>query len=368
MPPDILYIDEYSALEDFCAHLMDTSIIGIDTEFLRERTYYPLFCLLQLSTTDCIACIDPLLLPSLEPLRGVLESPNIIKVFHSGRQDIELILQCMGVTPACVYDTQIAAALAGLPDQIGYARLIEHLFNIQLLKEHTRTDWSKRPLSREQLSYAYDDVLYLIPAHHNLIDRLTKLGRHSWFLEDSIQSLQRCLHSLDLKDAWRKVRGSREFSGHELQKLMSIALWRETSAQELNLPRAWVMSDEFVCQLARSDAKPQAADIYIRGLSKQQQSRHAESLLHQLDNIMPDPEYHATSAPPFWQDPNLKSLLKRLTASTQAKAEELGLSPTLLASRSDLEQLLQNPSDARVLKGWRYEMIGRSLEAQIAKA
>lgn len=368
MPTNRLYIDDHSALEEFCAHLMDTSIIGIDTEFLRERTYYPMFCLLQLSTSDCIACIDPLLLSSLEPLRGVLESPTIIKVFHSGRQDIELILQCMGVKPACVYDTQIAAALAGLPDQIGYARLIEHLFDVQLLKEHTRTDWSKRPLSREQLSYAYDDVLYLIPAFQHLIDTLTRLRRHSWFLEDSIYSLQRCLLSLNPKDAWRKVRGSREFSGLELQKLMSIALWREASAQELNLPRAWVMSDEFVCQLARSDAEFQAADIHIRGLSRQEQSRYAEALIYQLANNIPDTEPHTTPAPCLWQDPNLKLLIKRLAATTHSKAEELGLSPSLLASRSDLEQLLQNPAEARVMKGWRYEIIGRFLESQIANA
>ncbi|WP_347257800.1 ribonuclease D, partial [Methylocaldum sp.] len=157
----ISYIDSPSQLQDFCRAVENSPWLAVDTEFLREKTYFPKFCLLQIATADKIACIDPLALESLDPVADLLFDPAITKVFHAGRQDLEIFFHLWGKLPAPIFDTQIAAPLIGLPEQISYAGLISELLGITLGKGHARTDWSLRPLADAQLRYAADDVVHL---------------------------------------------------------------------------------------------------------------------------------------------------------------------------------------------------------------
>ena len=359
-PLPVEWIDSTPQLEVFCAHLGLQRVIGIDTEFVRERTYHPVFCLLQISTADRIACLDPLTLPSLAPLRPILEDPARLKILHSGRQDLEVLLLHFGELPQSVVDTQTAAALAGYSEQIGYANLVDTLFNVRLAKEHTRTDWSRRPLSPEQIAYAAEDVSYLIPAHEVLSDRLATLGRDTWLDQDCRAMLAPDLYENSAHDAWKRVSGSHDLPAHCFTPLKRVAEWREKTAQQLNLPRAWILKDDQLCTVVRSSA-------VSTGLQRHpclSRSVHIE-LIDALQQVLQAAQLApAEPCPPSWTaplDPTRKALLKRLMALVHETATDLGISPATLASRRDLEALLDQRESARVLKGWRKDIVGDRL-------
>ncbi len=184
MPTTPLYIDTPDLLNELCAKLSNAPWIVMDTEFLRERTYFPKFCLLQIAVPGLVACVDPLALESLEPLFEIIFNPAIPKVFHSGRQDLEIFYHLCGKLPSPVFDTQIAAPLLGLGEQVSYANMVTELLGVNLTKSHSRTDWTRRPLSPEQLRYAADDVIYLEQAYLLMLQRLEKLGRLAWLEGD----------------------------------------------------------------------------------------------------------------------------------------------------------------------------------------
>lgn len=357
----IEYIDNSALLEEFCRALGQAEWIGLDTEFIRERTYYPQFCLLQVAMEDRVACIDLLALPTLDPLKTVLQDHRITKIFHSGRQDLELFHLLWGTLPVNVFDTQIAAALAGGPEQMGYGRLVEQLFKVTLAKEHTRTDWSQRPLSAAQLSYAADDVAYLGAACMHLRQRLGEMDRIAWAIEDSSALLDSSLYSSPPDQAWRKVAGIHHIPPTQRRSAQKLAAWRETKAQQLNLPRGWVCKDDVLLQLTTQNP---AGALFppIRGLDKFNQERCAHELRHLLKDI-PPPETDVLSAPahPPQRDAESKILLKKLTGVVQTKARKLDITPSVLASRRDLEMLLEKPTESRILKGWRFSIIGQEI-------
>ena len=183
-----LYIDTPAQLQELCDRISGSTWLALDTEFAREKTYYPVLCLLQLCNGELAACIDPLNLTDLTPLLEILVDPKVLKIFHAGRQDLEIFYHRWGRLPQPLFDTQIAAALLGLGDQIGYAPLVQQLLGRELEKGHTRTDWSRRPLDPEQLRYALDDVIYLGEVHRLLAARLREQEREHW-LEDEFREL-----------------------------------------------------------------------------------------------------------------------------------------------------------------------------------
>ncbi|MGH8561939.1 MAG: ribonuclease D, partial [Nevskiales bacterium] len=181
---DSLYIDTPAALDDFCAQLRGRDWLAVDTEFIRERTYYPQLCLVQVSDGETQACIDPIRLKDLGPLLALLYDPAVTKVFHAAGQDLELFYHLTGKVPGPVFDTQLAATLAGFGDQIGYARLVQDILGVELDKAHTRCDWSRRPLAEAELAYAADDVRYLCQVYDRLCTELKKRGRLDWLAAD----------------------------------------------------------------------------------------------------------------------------------------------------------------------------------------
>lgn len=357
----IEFIDNSVLLEEFCRALEQAGWIGLDTEFIRERTYYPQFCLLQVAMEGRVACIDPLALPTLDPLKPVLQNPRITKILHSGRQDLELFHLLWGTLPVNVFDTQIAAALAGGPEQMGYGRLVEHLFKVKLAKEHTRTDWSQRPLSPAQLSYAADDVAYLGAAYIHLQNRLVELDRIEWSIEDSSALLDSSLYDNMPDRAWRRVSGIHYIPPAQRCLAQKLAAWRETKSQQLNLPRGWVFADDILLQLATQNPA-KAVLPRIRGLDELSQQQCANELRHLLkDSSLPETEVLTVPARSWELEAESRILLKKLSGIVQTKARELGITPAALASRRDLEMLLENPSGSRVLKGWRFSIIGQEV-------
>ena len=264
MTSDLIATD--AALADLCRALEGSEWIALDTEFLRERTYYARLCLIQIGAPGIVACIDPLALEQLEPLHALLENPDLRKVLHAARQDLEVFNDLRGVVSAPLFDTQIAAAYLGYDDQIGYAALVTAITGVTLDKTHTRTDWSARPLSAAQHRYAEDDVRYLMPVYEALHERLDAAGRLAWVTDDCARLSEPALYANDPAEAWRRLRGGAELPAANQQMLRALAAFRELTAQARNLPRGWVLRDEVLFELARLAPQKHAELASIRGL------------------------------------------------------------------------------------------------------
>ena len=355
--------DTADAVTDLAARLGVRTSIGLDTEFLRERTYRAELCLIQVSAGDDAACVDPLAVTELGILAGPLTTAGVVKVMHASRQDLEVLLPAVGLVRP-VFDTQIAAALAGFAAQVGYAELVRRLLGIELAKAHTRTDWSRRPLSPEQIEYALDDVRHLIPLKLALEERLEKLGRLGWLAEELAGLEDASALATDPQEAWRRLKGLRGLDPGRERLARGLAAWREHRAVERNRPRGWILDDaalrELIVRVPRSLAALEAIGDVPAGVV-----RHCgEELLACIAAAKvpdPAPALEARQRP----DPVKTALVKKLAAVNQAVATELGVSPEVLATRRDLERLAEGERDLAALRGWRRAVIGERLLASV---
>ncbi|MGX2029762.1 MULTISPECIES: ribonuclease D [Methylocaldum] len=360
----ISYIDSPSQLQDFCRAVKNSPWLAVDTEFLREKTYFPKFCLLQIATADKVACIDPLALESLEPVADLLFDPAITKVFHAGRQDLEIFFHLWGRLPTPIFDTQIAAPLIGLPEQISYAGLISELLGITLGKGHARTDWSLRPLADAQLRYAADDVIHLGTAYLKLCQRLEALGRLDWPEGDFGALLDPKLYENASDQAWQRISGHYQLNASQLAVLQALAAWREDNARQQDIPRSWLVKDEVLFDLAR--LQPTNADKFklIRGLEERTLKRYGSQLCRIIDEAKHRPPPAVSLRPrQAKKTPEQEALLDVLTAVVRLRAAQHTLNPAVLAGRKDLEQLMDDPEQSKLLQGWRKAMAGAELEA-----
>jgi ribonuclease D len=352
-----------AALEELATHMLAEPRVGLDTEFLRERTYRAQLCLVQLSSPAGAACVDPLTLTELAPLARLLTAPAVMKVMHASRQDLEVLLPHVGLTQP-VFDTQIAAGLIGLPAQVGYAEAVRRLLGRELAKSHTRTDWSRRPLSPEQLTYALDDVNYLLPLAERLQEELVRLGRLQWLHEELAALTDPGTLSVAPEMAWQRLKGLKDLDPARTRLTRALAAWRERGAIEHNRPRGWILDEavlrEIVLRVPRSGAELEAIREMPAGLVRR---RGAELLGLIAAAAIPDP------APPLpgraRPDPDKTALLKKLGGITQAVASELQLMPEVLATRRDLEQLADGARAGALLQGWRRAVLGERLLAAL---
>jgi ribonuclease D len=352
-----------AALAELGTHLETFEAIGLDTEFLRERTYRAELCLVQVSAPSDASCVDPLSLPDLAPLARVLTAPRTIKIMHASRQDIEVLLPVTGLVRP-VFDTQIAAGLTGLPAQVGYAELVRRLIGQDLAKSHTRTDWSRRPLSPEQIEYALDDVRYLLPLKTLLEEKLRQLDRLQWLSEELAELDDARSFSTEPDQAWQRVKGLRGLDDERMRLAQKLAAWRERRAIERNRPRGWILDDsalrEIILQVPRSLQELSAIAEVPAGVVK----HCGEELLacvRAAEIANPPPALPPRLRP----DPLKTALVKKLAALNQTVAADLGLSPEILATRRDLEQLADGRQDVAVLKGWRRGVIGDRMLAAL---
>jgi len=318
---------------------------------------------LQIAAPNEAVCVDPLALTDLAPLAGVLAAPAVLKVMHASRQDLEVLLPAAGMTRP-VFDTQIAAALAGLPAQIGYAQAVQRLLGKELAKSHTRTDWSRRPLSPEQIEYALDDVRYLLPLAEKLEEELRRLGRLEWLDEELTALDDPGVLTIEPDDAWLRLKWLRDLDPARERLGRALAAWRERSAVEHNRPRGWILEDtvlrEVVMQVPRTPEALAAIPDMPAGLVK----RRGEELLACVrDAQVPDPPppVPARSRP----DPVKAALVRKLGDISQSVAQELKLVPEVLATRRDLERLAEGRRDGALLSGWRRAILGERLLAAL---
>ena len=333
--------------------------IGLDTEFLRERTYRAQLCLVQIATAAEAACIDPLALPDLSPLARVLTADSVLKVMHASRQDLEVLLPLAGLTRP-VFDSQIAASLTGLPAQVGYAEAVWRFLGQRLDKSHTRTDWSRRPLSTEQVEYALDDVRYLLPLAARLEEELARLGRLEWLAEELATLADERTLTVAPEDAWLRLKGLRPLDPPRERLARALAAWREHTALEHNRPRGWILDDallrEIVMQVPRTLTALAAIPEIPPGLVK----RRGVELLECVERAQvpqPPPALPGRPRP----DPLKTALVRKLGSISQAVARELNLVPEVLATRRDLEQLADGRRDGALLRGWRRSVLGERL-------
>ena len=361
---EILYIDTADALKVFTGQLAGADWIALDTEFLREKTYYPKLCLIQIATPEVVACIDPLALTDLTPLLEVLFDPRITKVMHAARQDMEIFYHIRGALPAPVFDTQIAALLLGYPDQTGYGNLVSELLGVSLDKKHTRADWSLRPLSRDQVQYAADDVIYLVDIYRQLLERLSSLGRLEWLSGDFEQLTRPALYQNAPDRAWLKVKGGNRLRGASLAILQRLAEWREQAAQQKDIPKGWLLRDDVLVELARHQPDSLASLGKIRGLNEKILNRNGEQLLKLVA------EARNRKPEPFPAKANSKrlsaaqdALVDVMMAVVRISSEKNSLNPAVLATRKHLEKLLAGETDSGLMQGWRKQLVGDQLQA-----
>ncbi|MCK5898019.1 MAG: ribonuclease D [Methylococcales bacterium] len=360
----IQYIDTPEQLEQLCQKIAVAPWIALDTEFLREKTYYPKFCLLQIATPEWVACIDPLAFKQLNNLFEVIANPKIIKVFHSCRQDLEIFYQLTGNVPKPVFDTQIAAPLLGIQDNPGYAMLVSTFLNVNLSKAYTRTDWSVRPLSPEQIQYAADDVIYLCQIYEIMQAKLMELDRFEWLEADF-----KALYNLDIyevrpENAWQRIKGKKKLTGKQLSIVQSLTQWREQLARSENKPRNWLIRDDLIIELAKLQPSTVKELSSVRQINDNLVRRHGKSLCRLITEAK-----QKNTSPLKNDDKSVKktqqqeALLDVLFAIVRIRADENSINPNLLASRKELEKLLFKEEGCEVLKGWRFGMVGKELQA-----
>ncbi len=358
-----LHVETPEQLERLCRQLHDSPWLALDTEFMREKTYTARFCLLQVSNGEIAASVDPLQLESLEPLIEIIYDPKPVKVFHSGRQDLEIFLQQWGRLPSPVFDTQLAATLLGLGEQIGYARLVQELLGQQLEKSHTRTDWSQRPLEQEQLRYALDDVIYLGKVYLRLDERLQALGRNQWLQEDFELLTSPATYSMDPNQAWQRVKGWQRLKGGQLAVLQALAAWREEQARRADKPRRWIIKDDPLLELARRRPTEAAQLGRIRGLEQGTLKRHGATLARLIADAArkPESEWPRERSMPPRLTPNQEAITDLLSCSLRLLSDRAGITPSVLASRKELERLVTGERDLDLLHGWRRNLAGTAL-------
>lgn len=330
--------------------------IAVDTEFMREKTFYAQLCLVQIATRREIYCADPLTGTDLGDFWPALM--NCDWVLHSGRQDIEVFYQAARQMPARIFDTQIAAGLLGYAPQMGYATLVKELFGKELAKSHTRADWTRRPLSTEMIEYAAEDVEFLLDACDILSKRLTKLGRLAWANEDSARLLDPKLYDDSPAAAIGRLKGAGKLSGRTRSAAAALAVWREQRAIRSNRPRQWILKDAVILELAISNPDSQGHLAAISGMPVATAQRSATELLAVLASAKDGDLSYLPPARPTEQQ---KKLLKTIQAEIARIATDLGITAELIAPKKELSAIMLGERDSRVFTGWRRDVVGQQL-------
>ena len=370
--PQWIYIDTPTTLERFCSELRlqieSNPWLALDTEFMRERTYHPQLCLLQVGTLDSIACIDPLRLDNLDPLLDIIYDARVTKVFHAAHQDLEIFYLLRKAVPTPIFDTQLAAPLLGHPNQAGYAVLVQNILGVTLHKGHARTDWSRRPLSEAQLSYAADDVRYLGQIYVKLREQLIDEGRLGWLDNDFARLGDPQRYACNPASAWKRIRASKRLRGKALAILKAVAAWREETAHKRNIPRNWLLRDDMLCDLAKLAPRSSEELKQVRGIGDKQFRLLEDDVLPlirtALDSTADRDEPPVTVSPR--PTPEQEAVMEALLAVVHLQALQNDMHPATLAGRKDIERWLLEPEQhSELMNGWRREMIGKPLQAML---
>jgi len=349
-------------LTQCCEALAGSPFLALDTEFLRERTYYPKLALIQVANDTSTYVIDPLALDNLDVFFKLVNNPDITKVLHSARQDYEIFYHLQGKLPAPIFDTQIAASLLGYGEQIGYANLIKNLLDIEVDKSQTRTDWTRRPLNNKQLSYAASDVIHLAEVYPMMQKKLEELGRTDWLHDDFDQLTRVETFQVDKRTMWKKIKSANRLPAKKLSIVQELAEWRETRAVELNRPRKHVLSDDVIVDIANQQPSSAAELKQIRQINPRLNDHELKQLLTCIDNGRNKPE---AEWPRFEraQKPSAEqaAIVDVLSVIVQMNAAQNQISPAFICNKKDLVRIVTGTTDSPLYQGWRQKLVGQSI-------
>lgn len=368
-----MYLENTRAVENFVDGAHETRLLGLDAEFIHERTYYPRLALVQIVVSDRCALIDPLQVTDLAPLEKIIGDPEIAKVLHAGSQDLRIFFNRTGEVPRNIFDTQLAAAMVGIGAQIGYGPLVEQLLGVTLAKAESFTDWLQRPLTDEQETYALDDVRYLLPLHETQCGRLDELGRRGWVAEEFERYEDRSFYAPEADQLYRKVKRFGTLDPRGQAVLRELARWREEEARTRDKPRGWVVPDEALLEIARR--RPNATDALrrIRSLKPQTVQASADDILATVKRGIEVPDEDCPRDEQRLRlDASTELVGDFLNAYMKSECQAASISPGMVGTSSDVQCLLRarvgkESTDSNPLTtGWRGELVGRKLEAFLA--
>ena len=357
--PDVIISQNH--LNDALSIISNGNMFAIDTEFLREKTYYPQLCLIQIAGNGIHFAIDPIAGDlDLSQLWDLLQDEAITKVFHAGRQDIEIFFHLTGKVPANIFDTQIASMVCGLGDQVGYDKLVHHFLGKTIDKSSRFTDWSKRPLSEKQISYALDDVIYLEQIYPLISAQLANEQKMSWIEEEANILKASSTYDVNVDEVYKRIK-IRTNKGIILNRLKHLARFRETECQRRDLPRGRFLKDETLMDLAATAPRTVQAVAKIRGLGNQKSdwlAKQLVSLIEQADSV-PKNEWPELAEKKS-KERAPAAVLEMLRVLLKHVCDDAKIAPRLIASAQDLERLaLSDDRSQPILKGWRFDVFGK---------
>ncbi len=357
------YVDRTADLAAACGVLRDCESVALDTEFMRERTYFARLCLVQLACDDQVFVVDPMAREmDLSPLLELLADPAVLKVVHAGVQDLEIFHTITGRVPSPVFDTQIAATLAGFPNQVGYAALVQGLLGVEVEKGERFTDWARRPLDARQLAYAEEDVRHLLPVWRELHRRLDEGGRLEWVEPDFEALTDPASYEALPEKQYLKVKKASSLNRRQMGVLREVAAWRELEARRRDVPRRRVLLDEALVEVARRAPRDAQSLLSLRGVEGRLSRSATDALLAAVEagRAIPDDEL-----PSMARRPALRSgegVVELLTAHVRARSVEHDVAAPVLAPRGDIEAMAAGRVEGNpLMEGWRRRLIGQEL-------
>ena len=367
--PELL-ITTSSELDNVVARARDDRVIALDTEFMRERTYRARLCLVQVATRDATFLIDPLGRVDLAPLAKIVPDPGVEVVVHAGKQDVEIFYERYGVVPENVFDVQLAAGCVGYGSYLPYGRLVELVTKVRLEKGESYSDWCRRPLSTSQLTYAADDVRYLLRIGDRLKEQLQVQGRMEWAREEMRRFEEVDAYRFDPGEAWRRVPGRAKLTARQVGVLKEVGRWREEAAYERDLPRGWVVKDPTIIEIARRMPADKEALKGIRGLNPKEIERSAEAIVAAVARGRRSPVVDLPARATTDALVRARMVAALAWPVVKARCEGAGLATELVATQGELEAVVLDvvsgsfdPTRHRLTSGWRREVAGRPVVA-----
>lgn len=357
------YIDSQEALEEFVERAKNSEVLAIDTEFLREKTYYPNLCLLQLATDDEVAIIDPFAIESLSAITPLLTNEGIVKLFHAGSQDLEILYRETGCLPKPIFDVQMAAAILGQSYQAGLASIISSFLGVSIKKSDSFTDWTRRPLADSQLRYAAEDVVYLPQLYRTMLASLVEKGRERWLDEDFARMSDAKNYEENPYERFRRLKRGNQLTRKQMAAAREVAAWREMQAMRRDVPRKWILTDEQVVEACRREASNIDELFMVRGVKQALSTRDAREVASLMKKAFASDESTWPKQVASLQcEANVDSAIDLMLALARVVSKETGIALQALASHSELAMLARgHVEECGLMKGWRREIIGNEL-------
>ncbi|MBY0407010.1 MAG: ribonuclease D [Rickettsiales bacterium] len=357
-------ITQQSELVAFCKAVDGGTYVTVDTEFIRDKTYFPKLCLLQIAGREDAAVIDPLASGiDLAPVFALLQKPSLTKVFHAARQDIEIFYLLSDAMPAPIFDTQVAAAVCGYGESVSYETLVNRIVGAELDKSSRYTDWSARPLSEKQLHYALSDVTHLRVIYDTLQAQIEKAGRSGWIEEEHALLTDPGIYRIDPANAWKRLKVG-NMRPKSLAVLRELAQWREIEARKADVPRGRILKDETLVELAQVMPRKEADLTRMRGVDKNLPRAKVDAVLAAVQTALSlQPGEYPQVKGARKSSENITSAVAMLQLLLKVQADVQGIASSMIADKDDLEAIALSKGEAPVLSGWRHDIFGQKAQS-----